>query len=136
TGSFFFQGGLSNSLVNSGTFTLNSDVNLSLGLVNSGTLNVNSRTLNVTPTWANTGTILLTGGVIAGGNLTNTATGNLTGFGALSNLVANLGAINVTNGTLTVLNLATQSGTVNILTSGTMQVSGALTNSGNFTINA
>ncbi|HXI84385.1 MAG TPA: autotransporter-associated beta strand repeat-containing protein [Verrucomicrobiae bacterium] len=93
-------------------------------------------TLNVAPNWANAGTILMSGGILAGGTTTNNAGASLTGFGTISNQFINLGTMTATNGTLLVFDVPTQSGTINIVTTGVFQVSGALTNSGTITINS
>ena len=123
------------SVTNTGKFSLTDNATLTGTLANRGTLTLGSATLTVAPAWANSGTVLLNGGVIASGNFTNSVGGVFQGFGTISNLVANLGTMTVTNGTLYVFDVPLQAGTVNIVTSGVLLVSGALTNSGTMTIN-
>ena len=63
-------------------------------------MDANGNTLTVTPDWANSGTILLGGGSLAGGNLTNNSGATVMEFGAISNAVINSGNVIATNGEL------------------------------------
>ena len=102
-GAMFFQGAISNALVNSGSFNLNNNATLTVAPVNTGTINVDGNdTLTVNPAWANAGSVQINGGVLAGGNLTNTANNNVSGFGTISNLIGQRGpASRPRGGTLT-----------------------------------
>ena len=89
----------------------------------------NSR-LDVTPTWSNNGSVLLNGGFISGGTMNNTASGLLRGFGTVSNAVANVGTIVATNGTLSLVNALSQSGTITIANAATFNAAQAWQNNG------
>ena len=134
TGAFFFQGAISNNLVNSGSVTLNDNATITVAPVNTGTINASASTLNVTPAWANAGTLLLGGGFLVGGNTTNNSGALLSGFGTVSNRVVNLGVITATNGILTFTTAPVQSGTINVTGSGTLNVLQAWRNSGTVTL--
>ncbi|HVM62067.1 MAG TPA: autotransporter-associated beta strand repeat-containing protein [Verrucomicrobiae bacterium] len=110
TGAIFFQGFVSNALVNSGSFNLNNSATLTAAPANSGTINAGASTLTVNPAWANSGTVQLGGGVLAGGNLTNNAGGNVAGFGTISNQLVNAGLVTATNGNLNLVGAANGSG--------------------------
>src|SRR5207249_4577623 len=86
---------ISNSLVNSGSVTLNGNATITATPANTGTLNLLNNTLTITPAWANAGTVVIAGGTLAGGNATNNNT--VTGSGALNSLLVNAGALFVTN---------------------------------------
>ncbi|HTS16529.1 MAG TPA: autotransporter-associated beta strand repeat-containing protein [Verrucomicrobiae bacterium] len=110
TGAVFFQGAISNSLVNSGSFNLNNNATLTVAPANSGTINVAASTLTVNPAWANSATVQLGGGVLTGGNLTNNSSGNVAGFGTISNQLVNAGMVTATNGNLLLVGAANGSG--------------------------
>ena len=127
TGGFFFQGAISNALVNSGSFNLNNNATLTAAPVNTGTIAAGANTLTVNPSWSNAGTVTVAGGAVAGGTLTNT--GAIVGSGAL-NAVVNSGNLLATNGTLTVTTLSNAAaGVVSLRSAGTL-TGGVITNSG------
>ena len=153
TGAMFFQGAISNGLVNSGSFNLNNNATLTVAPVNSGTINVAASTLTVNPAWANAGTVQLGGGVLAGGNLANNSGANVAGFGTVSNQLVNAGIVTATNGNLNLVGAATGAGAYRAVagtsastltfvnggsisslfnTGATIQVEGALTNTSLF----
>ncbi|MGA2605815.1 MAG: autotransporter-associated beta strand repeat-containing protein [Verrucomicrobiia bacterium] len=134
----FFQGAISNTLVNNGSFNLNNTATLTAAPVNNGTINVDGMTLSVTPAWANSGTLLLSGGVLAGGNVTNLASAPISGFGTISNLLVNAGLVTATGGTLTLVNSpTTQAGSgINVAGSGVLNVQPDWSNSGTINIAA
>src|SRR6266478_4385728 len=115
----------------------------SLTVGNSGTLGA---TANATLTFGgtsgnalvtNSGTVVMSGGTFRSGNLTNLASGLITGFGTFSNSIINLGSVKATNGTLAVTigltNAAT--GNINISSDGTLSVTPAWVNAGGVTNN-
>jgi fibronectin-binding autotransporter adhesin len=110
TGSIFFLGAISNNLVNRGSFNLNDDSTLTAAPVNTGTMDAKGNTLTVTPDWANSGTILLGGGSLAGGNLTNNSGAVVMQTGAISNAVINSGNVIATNGELRLVGVASGTG--------------------------
>ena len=110
TGAMYFQGAISNNLVNRGSFNLNDDTTLTVAPVNSGTINVVTNALTVTADWANAGSLQMSGGVFAGGNLTNLAAGTVLGFGSISNDLINGGIVAATNGNLVINGAATSNG--------------------------
>ena len=126
TGAFFMQGAISNTLVNSGSFTLNNNTTLTAAPVNTGTINAGANTLTVTPAWANAGTVTVTGGTIAGGNLTNNNT--IAGNGTVSPLLVNNGQLIATNGTLTLATAPVNNGSITV--PGTLSVTPAWANGG------
>lgn len=150
TGAFRFQGVVSNNFANAGTVTMNNNATITGVLANSalfgvtnGTLRLlvapsqngtvtiaNASSLNVTPAWANSGSVLINGGFIAGGNTTNAATGQITGFGTISSLLVNLGTVTVTNGTLRLATAPAQTGVVVVSSSATLDVAGPWVNNG------
>jgi len=96
-----------------------------------GTIDVAlNSTLNVTPVWANGGALVLNGGFLVGGNVTNSATARIAGFGTASNTVVNFGILTATNGTLNLVNAPLQNGTANIAALGTLNVMQAWNNAG------
>ena len=137
-GAMFFQGAISNGLVNSGSFNLNNNATLTVAPLNSGTINVAANTLTVNPVWANGGLVQVSGGVLAGGTVTNTAGGNISGFGTISNKVVNASLITATGGTLWMAGGAptTQAGSgINIASAGTLSITPDWANGGTLTVN-
>ncbi|MGD1017975.1 MAG: autotransporter-associated beta strand repeat-containing protein [Verrucomicrobiia bacterium] len=137
TGAMFFQGAISNSLANSGSFNLNNNATLTVAPANSGTINVAASTLTVNPAWANPGTILIGGGTVAGGNLTNNSGATISGAGTIAPLLVNNGLLTVTNGTLTLSIAPQQNGLVNVADGGapgTLSVTPAWNNNGTVSI--
>ena len=153
TGAMFFQGAISNALVNSGSFNLNNNATLTVAPANSGTINIDGSTLTVNPARANAGTVQLGGGVLAGGNLANNSGANVAGFGTVSNQLVNAGIVTATNGNLNLVGAATGAGVYRAVagtsastltfvnggsisslfdTGATIQVEGALTNTALF----
>ena len=110
TGAMFFQGAISNGLVNPGSFNLNNNATLTAAPVNKGAINVAASTLTVNPDWASAGTVQLGGGVLSGGNLTNNSGANVAGFGTVSNQLVNAGIVTATNGNLNLVGAATGAG--------------------------
>ncbi len=110
TGAMFFQGAISNGLVNSGSFNLNNNATLTVAPANGGTINVAASTLTVNPAWVNAGTVQLGGGVLTGGNLANNSGANVAGFGTVSNQLVNAGLVTATNGNLNLVGAATGAG--------------------------
>src|SRR5207247_2090646 len=120
-------------LVNSGTLTAtNGTLSLSLAPVQNGAVNVaTSGKLDVAQAWSNDGSLIMSGGFLVNGAVTNLAGRNLTGFGTISNLVVNLGTLTATNGTLTLSLAPVQNGAFNIVAnSGTLAVNEAWQNNG------
>jgi len=137
TGAMFFQGAISNGLVNSGSFNLNSSATLTVAPANNGTINVAASTLTVNPSWANSGTILIANGTVAGGSLTNNSGATVSGAGTIAPLLVNNGLLVVTNGTLTLTVAPQQNGLVNVADGGgpgTLSVTPAWNNSGTVSI--
>lgn len=129
TGALFFQGAISNSLVNAGSFNLNNHATLTAAPANTGTIDVRALILTVTRDWANSGTILINSGELAGANLTNNA--NIAGSGLLSGRLVNQGLLTVSNGTLTVAQApGLSSGGVSITPSGVLNVTPDWSSSG------
>src|SRR5205085_2556393 len=52
TGAMFFQGAISNALVNRGSFNLNNSATLTAAPINTGTMNLDGVTFTVVPAWA------------------------------------------------------------------------------------
>ena len=150
TASFTYQGTVNNSFANSGTVTLNNNATITGLLANSGRINVTNgtlrlltaptqngtisitlnNTLSITPAWNNAGSLLFSGGYLVGGTTTNTASGQISGFGTLSNLLVNLGTVVASNGTLHLVNAPLQNGVVSVASAGTLDVAQAWRNGG------
>ncbi len=148
TGAMYFQGAISNHVANAGSFTLHNTTTITGTLANSGLVHVtngtlrllsspiftgtatvaNASSINVTPAWANAGTLVLRGGYVDGGDFTNSASAQVTGFGTVSSKLVNLGSLNVTNGTLRVTGTLVQTGHVRVANSSTLSVSGSWNN--------
>ena len=126
TGAVFFQGAVSNRLVNSGSFNLNNAATFTVAPINTGTLNADNDQLTITPAWINSGTVVLNTGTLAGGNLTNNAT--VRGAGTLSNLLVNAGSLVASNGTLTLAVAPNNTGSITVVS--TLNVLSAWTNAG------
>jgi hypothetical protein len=129
-GAFFFEGAISNSLVNNGSFNLNNNATLTGAPINNGTINVASSTLTVIPDWANAGSIQISGGVLAGGNVTNNNGEGFLGSGTISNLVINNGTLTASGGTLTLVQAPINNGTAIVASASVLNVLPAWTNSG------
>ena len=129
-GAFFFQGAISNNLVNNGSFDLNNNATLTAAPVNNGTINVGSSTLTVVPDWANAGSLQISGGVLAGGNVTNNSGEGFLGSGTISNLVINNGTLTASGGTLTLAQALINNGTAIVASASVLNVLPAWTNSG------
>ena len=138
TGAMFFQGAISNGLVNSGSFNLNNNATVTGTSLNSGTISVAADTLTVNPVWANGGLVQISGGVLAGGAVTNTAGGNISGFGTVSNTVVNASLITATGGTLTMTSApTTKAGSgISVTASGALNVMPDWANGGTLNIAA
>ena len=117
-------GGVQSLVNNGGIFVTNGTLQAGTSFTQNNTVDIaaNSR-LDVTPAWANNGSISIDGGFISGGTMTNATTGLLRGFGTISNSVANLGTILATNGTLKLVNTLSQSGTITIANAATFSMS-------------
>lgn len=155
TGNFFLQGAVSNSVANSGLLALTGSATITGPLRNTGDVTVNNGTLalNVAPTqlgtvtvgasgilsnvqaWANSGTLVLAGGNVAGGTLTNL--GSLTGSGFIKSALVNQGSMGfagavsnsftqTSTGSLTLSGNATFTGTT-IANAGTIALSSGQT---------
>ncbi len=107
-------GTFSNNVVNLGSIkATNGTLVMTIGLTNATTGNINiasDGTLSVTPAWVNAGTITNNGGRVAGGTVTNLATGVIRGSGTILSSVVNQGGLSATNGELTLLNNVSGSG--------------------------
>jgi len=126
----FFQGAISNALVNLGSFNLNGDGTLTVAPVNSGTLNAAASTLTVIPAWANAGSFQISGGVLAGGTMTNLANEGFLGYGTISNLVINNGTLTASGGTLTFAVAPVNNTTALVANASALNVLPAWTNAG------
>ncbi len=93
TGLMNFQGAISNTLANSGSFNLNNNVTITAALVNKGTINIAANQLTENPAWVNNGSIVLSGGVLSGGTVTNGAGGFITAFGTINSSLVNAGTL-------------------------------------------
>ena len=130
TGAMFYQGAISNALVNSGSFNLNNNATLTTAPVNSGTINVASSKLTVIPDWSNGGSLQISGGTLTGGTVTNLSGEGFSGFGTVSNLVVNQGTLTATGGTLTLIVAPVNSGTAIVANTSDLNVLPAWTNGG------
>ncbi|HXI83200.1 MAG TPA: hypothetical protein VNL17_03820, partial [Verrucomicrobiae bacterium] len=130
TGVMFYQGAISNTLVNSGSFNLNNNATLTAAPVNSGTINVASSKLTVIPDWANGGSLQINGGTLTGGAVTNLSGKGFSGFGTVSNLIVNNGTMTATGGTLTLVLAPVNNGTAIVANASALNVLPAWTNGG------
>ncbi|MBI4581546.1 MAG: choice-of-anchor D domain-containing protein, partial [Planctomycetes bacterium] len=102
-------------------------------VTNSGALKIlDGHTFNMTNALANNGILSLGGAGLAdatldsGGNITNTATGEIFGHGTIEDTILNSGLVRAANGTLTLHGLIDgQSGTIQIDPGASMDLSGA-----------
>ena len=124
-------GGVQSVVNNLGLYVTNGTLHVTTSLVQNGGVDVaaNSK-LDVTPTWLNNGSVVIGGGFINGGTLTNAASALLRGFGTVSNAMVNLGTTIVTNGTLNLINTLIQSGTIGVANAATLNSVLAWQNSG------
>jgi len=136
TGVMAFIGAISNSLVNRASFSLNDDSTITVAPINTGTMDANGNTLTVNPDWANSGTILLGGGSLAGGNLTNNSGATVMEFGAISNAVINSGNVIATNGELRLVGVVSGAGAYKAALTGTLTFAGGGSISALFNTNA
>ncbi|MEI6085643.1 MAG: PEP-CTERM sorting domain-containing protein, partial [Verrucomicrobiota bacterium] len=140
TALIFGPGAVANSIINASAGTvfatnglLNIATNAGAFVSNRGLINVGSNsTLNVGNAWNNTnsGLVQMNGGFLTGGTLTNTS--QVTGFGAIVSLLANIGngLLTVSNGVLTLSNAPLQTATFIVTNGGTLNVAAAWNNAG------
>ncbi len=106
-------------------------------LTQNGTINVaTASTLDIVPAFSNSGSLNMQGGFLVGGNINNTAGDNISGFGTISNAIANAGLITATGGTLTLAGTpTTQAGSgINVAGGGTLNVIPDWANSGTLAV--
>ncbi len=121
-------GTISSVLVNNGQVVVSGGtLNVTAAPVQNGTVNVSSSgALNVTPAWQNSGLVNINaGGTVAGGALTNAASGTITNNGFVTASLVNQGRVSLSG---VISNTVLQ-------TAGSFTINGASTITGNTTIN-
>jgi hypothetical protein len=107
-------------------------------LTQNGTINVAAAsTLDVQQAFSNGGLVNMQGGFLTGGDINNASGKTISGFGTISNSVANAGLITATGGTLTLAGGAptTQAGSgINVASGGTLSIAPDWANSGTLTV--
>lgn len=115
-------------ITNSGSLYIGADTTLGGPLHNAATTTVDGATLAVTPAWHNTGALLLRNGTLTGGVATNS--GLIHGHGTAAAVLANLGTVIVTNGTLNLQTAPQQNGTLAVSGGSTLSAAVAWQNAG------
>lgn len=102
------------------------------GISNTGTVELQAGArLDMASTWSNAGLVQMNGGILAGGALTNTATGLLAGRGMVEAALTNQGQLTVSGGSLVLGSMLGNSGIVHLAGAGTQLAgSGLFTNTG------
>jgi fibronectin-binding autotransporter adhesin len=145
TGTFQWQGAISNTFVNSGTTKLNGAGTITgTSSITAGSFDLNGKSLfdslmvvngtgvltNSTAGASINGAVTLQNGMLAGQLVTNAAT--LSGSGTISAPLVNsaAGVLTANSGLLTVTGALTQNGTVNVAAASTLNVQQAFNNGG------
>lgn len=107
------------------TLALNGATNATATMVDTGAVNLGTNDgLTVSGTATVRGTLHLSGGTLHAGSLTLTSTGALTGFGSVTNAIANAGRVEANGGTLTVSGAVTGAGTLQPDSGATLALNG------------